>query len=150
MAGQVEVIGENGLKLRMTNHGEAIIGAHEHGKPHFSAMIASNTAYNFLVPIKGKAIIITDVIVQAGKTVSPTTAGTIDIYEAASDTDATIAKSIFEFDMIRYDQIVMTGLNVELSEGIYVNAKTTDPTVLCTIIGYHIPIYRKLPEQDSI
>jgi len=41
--------------------------------------------------------------------------------------------------MVRQDKVILTNINLILSEGKWLNVKTTDNTVYATILGYYIP-----------
>ena len=91
--------------------------------------------YNFIKPKSGKIYIVTDVILNADRNVGNN--GTIiDIYSAENETDSVIGTQVFKFDLIKQGSLVLTGLNVKLAEGKFLNARCDDNNVLLTIAGY--------------
>jgi len=53
--------------------------------------------------------------------------------------EATVTKTLFSVSVLQYDQITIVPMNLLVSEGKFVNAKTTDDDVHLTLFGYYIP-----------
>lgn len=101
-----------------------------------SAVIV-NTAYNFVGPKTGKIFVITGLTLYANQRVSNTADATVVVYEADSPTTTTSSSDIFNTNMVRGNRIVLNGLFLQVTEGKWVNLKTTDNDVYGTIIGYY-------------
>lgn len=96
-----------------------------------------NTAFNYVGPLTEKVFVITDIILYANKDVGPADA-IVDIYETSSATSATILRSIFQTEIPKYSNFIMTGLNLITSEGVWLNGKTNDNSIFTNIGGYYI------------
>ena len=138
MAGDFHIIGGNGRRGQVSDYGEVIMGPYDYSTPKFQNMDVVDTAYTFFAPMQDQFFVITSIYLQANKNVSASTATTVDIYEASQETDTTISKSIYQFDMVRNDKISITPLNIRVTAGKFVNGKTGDDDVLVTISGYYV------------
>jgi len=124
----------------VTPYGELRVSAYDYSTSYFQTFATAATAYSFVPPIQDKFFVITAVILQANKNVNATTGQVVDIYEATNSTATTIDKSLLEFEMTKNDRIVLTGLNIKMSEGKFLNGKTEDDDILATISGYYVSI----------
>lgn len=126
-------------KAQVTTRGQLVVGAIDYSTAFTVTADATNTAFNFVPPIAGKRFVITDLLLDAGKNVSASTAGTVVIYEAVAIDTATIDKTILSIEMLKNTNRVITGINlIIVSEGRWINIKTTDATVTGTILGYYV------------
>lgn len=139
MAGDVHIRGiSNGTGATVSPYGEVVVSPYSYSTPSFKNLDTTNTAYTFWKAKQDKFFVITAIFLQANKNVSASTAATVDIYEAAQETDTTIAKSIFQLEMVRNDRILLAPLNIQVTVGRFVNGKTTDDDVLATVSGYYV------------
>ena len=123
----------------VTSRGQLVSGPIEYSSAFTVTASVINTAFNFVPPVAGKKFVITDLLLDAGKTVSNTTAGTIEVYEATSIDTTTVARSILSVEMLRNTSRTITGINlITFNEGRWVNMKTTDATVTGTLLGYYV------------
>ena len=127
-----------GYEAKISSRGQLIVAPLEFSTSYAKVANVINTAFNFVGPKADKQFVITDMILDAAKDVSNTTAGTIEIYEADSATETTVATSILCIEMIRNTNRIITGLNLILNEGKWLNIKTTDATISCTVMGYFV------------
>ena len=126
-------------KVLVTQFGQLVTSPIDYSTPVAHALVLTGTAYNFVTPISGKRIVITDILIYANKGVGAGDA-TVDIYEADSITETAISKSIISTEMLKQTSRDLTGLNLILSEGKWINAKTDDNTIFMTIMYYYIPM----------
>jgi hypothetical protein len=140
MSGDFHIIGGDGRRATVSRYGELTIAPYDYSAPKFQNLDTINTAYTFFAPMQGSFFVITSIYIQANKNVSASTAATVAIYEASDETDTTIYKSVYEFEMVRNDKISLTPLNIRVTEGKFLNGKTTDDDILVTISGYYIKI----------
>ncbi len=120
----------------VTSRGQLVTSPLEFSDPVFHSLVADNVSINWFKPLAGKRLVITDVIVQTDRSV--TTQALIDIYETSDEESETIVKSIFQFDLKKQESLVLTGLNIIITEGVFINAKADDSNVLITIGGYFV------------
>lgn len=127
---------KNGASPHITKEGQLVTAPLAYSTPMFVDLAVNDQGYTFFPPIDGKRFVITDVIAIANRNV--TTECVINIYESDDLNDATIAKSIFQLDMLKSTTLVMNGLNLVITEGQFLNGKTDDNNGLVTISGYYI------------
>ena len=96
-----------------------------------------NTAFNFVGPQSGKQFIITDILLYANKGVGANDAA-VDLYEATGDAETTVSKSILSIEMLKQTSRDISGLNLIVTAGRWVNIKTDDNTIFATIMGYYV------------
>ena len=127
------------VAARVSEFGQLAIAPLAYSEPSFKKLDVINTAFNFIEPQHGHQIVITDIILTANKAVG-TNDATIDIYEADAVDTAVITKEIIELEMIKQSNLVLTGLNLLVPKGLWVNAKTNDNDIFVTIMFYRVPV----------
>lgn len=90
-------------------------------------------------PIVNQQFVITGLRFKADRDVSTTVDATVIIYEASSASTTTVDKIIHQELVIRGESVSLFPLNLLVSEGKFVNAKTDDDDIPMTIFGYYIP-----------
>ncbi len=130
---------KTGVKVRVSEFGQLAVAPLAYSEPSFKKLDVNNTAFTFVAPQDGHQIIITDIILTANKNVGANDA-TVDIYEADSELTTVITKSIIELEMIKQSSLALTGLNLLVPPGLWVNAKTDDNDVFVTIMYYRVPV----------
>jgi hypothetical protein len=125
-------------EAKVTSRGQLVVAPLAFSEPYAVTMDATNTAFVVAPPINGKQFVITDIIVDAGKNVSASTAGTIVLYEANDATTTTPYKTVLSIEMLKNTARTLTGLNLIVNKGKWVSIKTTDATVTATILGYYV------------
>ncbi len=131
---------KTGQMVRVTRFGQLVVSPLDYSDPIARELLVIDTAVNFLTPLAGHSIVITDIIVNTDKDVSPTTPADIEIYEADAVDSLIAAPSIIRPQLVRADSMVLTGLNFLVPEGKWINAKTTDAGVLITLAFYRVPV----------
>lgn len=131
---------DSGVTAKVTEFGQLVVAPIQYSTPLTDELDVINTAFNFIAPQQGSLIVITDIIVAADKNVSPTDPAVVDIYTADSAESTTIIDSILEPLIGRGVTVPVTGLNLLVGEGVWVNAKTNDDVVKLTIMFYRIPV----------
>ena len=124
---------------KVSSIGEVIVCPFAYSDSYNATAAVINTAYNLVPPMTGNRFVITAINLYANQGVSNTSDATVTLYEATGTTITTVSKNIFVANMVRQDTITLTGINLILSEGKWLNIKTTDNTVIATILGYYIP-----------
>ena len=64
---------------------------------------------------------------------------TVVIYEATTASTATVSKTILNVEMLKNSYRDITGLNLLITAGRYVNGKCDDDDVFVTLMGYYVP-----------
>jgi len=103
----------------------------------FTASAAvDDTAVNIVAPKSGKNFIITAIIINANKQV--TSEMVVTIFEAPAVTSNTQDKVVFTTEILKQSSLVLTGLNIMVSEGKWLNGTTDDNTALFNVAGYFV------------
>ncbi len=123
-----------GSQAKVTTRGQLITSPLDFSCPTSSCITCACTAVNFTVATSGKIFVVTDIIVSSGGGATQT----IEIYEATSATSTTVAKQIFSLDLAARTVVPLTGLNWNLTQGVWLNAKSSGTTSMVTIAGYFI------------
>jgi hypothetical protein len=103
-------------------------------------MEVAGTAYNYVTPLMGHKIVITDILLYANKNVGAGDA-TVTIYgNSTGPSDTTEDIVILQTEMLKQTSRDLTGLNIILDvEGHWLNGKTDDDDVYLTIGYYYVP-----------
>lgn len=128
-------------RATVTRYGQLVVAPVDYSAPVAQTLDVVNTAYNFVEPSQGQNIVITDIILTANKNVGATDA-TVTLYEASGIDAITSDKDILNLEMIKQSNLVLTGLNMIVTEGKFVNAKTDDDDIFVTIMYYRVPVER--------
>ena len=131
--------GTNNL-AKVSEYGQLVTSPLEYSEPYTASLDSTGTAFTIAVPKVGHRFIITDIILDAGKDVSASTAGTIVLYEGDSVDDTTGSKTILTVEMLKNTDRTITGLNMIVSEGVWLSMKTSDATISATVLGYYLEI----------
>ena len=130
---------KTGNTARVTEFGQLVVAPVDYSTPVSIEMAVINTAYNFIDPVYKQDIVITDIILTANKNVSVNDA-TIIIYEATSEISTISTKDILNLQLIKQTSLPLVGLNMIVTGGKFVNAKTDDAEVFVTIMYYRVPV----------
>lgn len=125
-------------QAQVTSRGQLVVAPIDYSIAYNATAGTANVAANLLEPVTSKRFVITAITLYANQGVSNTADATVDLYEATSSTSTTISKSVLQTNMVRQDRIILTGLNLILTEGVWLNLKTTDDDVYGTVFGYYI------------
>jgi len=139
MATPVNVVdSDSKTTVKVTEFGQMVVAPLQYSTPIVDTLDVINVAFNFIEPQQDRSIVITDIIISADRNVGVNGAD-VEIYEAAAADTATVDITILEVDMVKQTQLGLTGLNLLVPEGKFVNAKTNDVNVLVTIMFYRVP-----------
>ena len=124
----------------VTEFGQLVVATIAYSDPVARNMNVIGVAFNFAGPTQDQQIVITDILVSADRNVSNTTPANIEIYEADAIDSIIPADAIMSPQLIRAANLPMTGLNLIVREGKWLNAKTDDAAILLTIMFYKVPV----------
>lgn len=138
----VEIRGKNGtggVAAEVTTRGQLITAPISYSSSFVATANVDDTAFNLVFPKAERVFVITGAIITGTKSISAVTDATVIVYEASSDTSITVANTLIELALPRSEIIPLTDLNIITEiEGSYINIKTSDETVVCTLLGYYI------------
>lgn len=137
MAIQAQIVGRNGRVAEVTSLGQLVVAAAAYDESVFKELAENNIAYNFYPPKTGKQFVITLIRAKADRDVSPTVDAVVVIYEADSATTTTVDKVLHQEAMVKAEDVTLP-VNLLVSAGKFVNAKTTDDDIHMTIMGYYV------------
>lgn len=130
--------GDSSRVATVTPDGALAVGPVSFNLIEFNEMDLINTAYNFYQPLPGKQFVITAIFAYGDKQVATATNATVEVYEASSTTSTTVDKIIMQFEIGQNEFHPFTNLNLLVSEGVFINAKTDDDDVHMNILGYYV------------
>lgn len=130
---------DSGVTVKVTKFGQLVVAPLQYSTPVSDSLDVINTAFNFITPEQGQSIVITDVIASADNNVSNVVPANVEIYSATSADTTTEETILLSPEIVRADNFIVTGLNLLVPEGLWVNAKTDDNNVLVTIMFYRVP-----------
>lgn len=128
---------QNGINAKVTKRGQLVVSPLEFSTPVSKSVNATGTAFNFFIPESGTRFIITDVILSSDNTIGSNGA-VVEIYEADAIDSATVNNSIVTLILPSRSNIPLLNLNWIVTEGKWLNVKTDDATIECTIAGYYV------------
>ena len=126
-----------GHEAAVTYRKQLVVAPLDFSEAYTATAILVDTAFNFVGPKADKQFVITDIMLYANKGVGASDA-TVEVYEADADNTTTVHKSILLMEMLKQTSRDLTGLNLIITEGKWVNIKTDDNTVFATIMGYYV------------
>lgn len=134
-----KIIDSRGTKsgAKVTKRGQLVTSPLGFSKFYPTQLITNDAAVTSIPPKSDSQFIITDMILYANKNVG-TTDASVCVFEsdgANSDNQVTV---IFEVEIPKQTNITLTGLNIIVSEGVWVNAVTDDNIVFVNIGGYYV------------
>ena len=140
MAAPVYIVDpKSGNKATVSEFGQLTTSPVDYSISVQASMVDINTVYNLIDPVDGKLIIITDVIFTANKSVG-TNDATVALYTTNVKDSLVETDKIVEIEMASRSNMVVTGLNLKVDAGLYINAKTNDNTVFITLMYYRVPV----------
>ena len=129
----------NRESARVTAQGQLVVAPLSYSRPVEHELLTVNTAVNFIEPAQDLGIVITDIMVSSDKDVSANTPADVVIYQADSEDTTVPSPTIIRPQLLRAQNFSMTGLNLFIDAGKWVNAKTTDAGIILTIMFYRVP-----------
>lgn len=122
----------------VTQYGQVVVAPTDFSASSTVKMEAIDTAYNYIIPLSGSKIVITDILLYANRNVGVNDA-TVDIYTSdVGPAETTIKETLLETEMLKQASRDLIGLNLIVEEGRWVNGKTDDDDIFCTIMYYYI------------
>lgn len=126
-------------KVCITKAGQLTVAPFSYDDTMHVELGEPDTGYTFYNPIDNQRFVITGIVAKADKQVSSIVDAQVVIYESEDSDTTTVSRVLFETAMVEGDSLTVMPLNIITTEGIWVNAKTTDDDIHMTIMGYYIP-----------
>lgn len=131
---------DSDLTAKVTEFGQLVVAPLDYSVPVEIELDTINTAFSFIPPVANKNIVITDIIAFASRNVSNTTPANVQVYEADGEESVTPILGVLSPQLLRGGSVAITGLNLIVPEGRWVNAITDDAEILLTIMYYRVPV----------
>lgn len=131
--------GETSNLVKVTPQHQLVVGPLQFSETTQQDLDTIDTAFNFVKSKAGRFFTLTGFIVNTAKSIDINGA-TIEIYETSAEDSTTVDRQIYKFDLTRQQIVTLTGKNIMITEGKFLNAKTDSATVLVTIDGYFAEI----------
>lgn len=128
-------------RAKVTKYGQLIVAPLDYSTVSTTKMEVANTAYSYISPKMGFKIVITEILLYANKNVGAGDATVIIYTSDVGPTSTTVKETIIETEMVKQTTRDLTGLNLIITEGgRWVNGKTDDDDVFCSIGYYYVPL----------
>jgi len=124
---------------RVTRTGQLVVAPFAYDETKFNVLDVAGTAVNFFTSKADSQFVITGVIATGDLQIAANAVAEVVILEGDNETDATGTKTLIQFGITRLQSVSYLPLNLLVTEGKFVNAKTDDDDVHMTIMGYFIP-----------
>jgi hypothetical protein len=128
----------NGNVAKVTHAGQLVTGNVAHDKSYFSEMSATGTAFNIVPPKVGFNFILSGLLAISDKNL--TADAIIEVYEADDATSTTVLTTVFKTALTKNSSVTASPISIEVTEGMYLNAKTDDATIYLTALGYYTTV----------
>jgi hypothetical protein len=139
MSIQARVVGGNKRReATVTDFGQLVTSPLSFSQFYNAATVSNNVPVNVIQPAKRQKFIITDIILSGDRSVGANGAVTTVYENNISGTDTTQQKVIITEEIAKQTRMVATGLNIEVTEGRWVNIVSDDVIVRCNIGGYYV------------
>lgn len=132
--------GLNSKPVKVTPSGELVVAPLSYDLTKFNLMNVANTSFSYYEPLSNKQFIVKSIIVFADRSINDANSTVIEIYESQSPDSIDVDKTILKFGMAKLSVLPIVPLNILVSEGVWLNAKTDDTNILLTITGNYIDV----------
>jgi hypothetical protein len=126
-----------GKSAKVTSTGQLVTAPYAYDEVVAKTSAVDNTAVNFYEPKAGEQFVITGILLTADSNVVGS--AITYVYEATAEDSTTVSKTILLIDLLKNKNRDVTGLNILVTEGRYINLKASDSDVSAVITGYYIP-----------
>ena len=128
--------GRSGKKARITNLGQLVTSPLSYDLTKNHTIDSTDTAFNFFGPKAGKNFVVTGLVMTANKNIN--TDVRVEFYGALGPDDVVGVGESVPIEMLRSSSRDILGLNILVSEGIWINVKADDIEVNVTMFGYYV------------
>jgi hypothetical protein len=126
-----------GDQATVSCRGQLVVGPLSFSESSSIKLETDDVPLNLFPPKSGFNFIVTDILLYANKNVGAADA-TVTIYESlVGPESATQTKVVLQTEMLKQTSRDLTGLNLEISTGNWLNAVTDDDDIFITVMGYY-------------
>tara|TARA_R110002126_G_scaffold1757_2_gene10557 strand:- start:3450 stop:3851 length:402 start_codon:yes stop_codon:yes gene_type:complete len=102
----------------------------------FNELAVINQVYNYYRPLAGSRFILTGVVATADKDVVAD--ATVVIYEASNPESTTVDKVLFQFVLLKNQQLVIPNFKIAVTPDVWINGKTDDDDIHMSLVGHFV------------
>ncbi len=124
-------------KASITSRGALVVAPYAYDEVVAKSTASDDVPINFFPPLLNKRFVITAILLTSDSDVVGSAITTV--YEGTSLADTVVGKLIMIVDLLKNSNRDITGLNIIVGEGKFVNLKADDTTVSAVITGYYVP-----------
>lgn len=133
----VYIVDSNGKKVTVGAGGTLSL-APLFDEIEFNELAVADQIYNYYQPLAGSRFILTGVVATADSSVQAD--ATVIIYEASSPTSTTVDKVLFQFVLLKNQQLVIPNFQIKVSPDVWINGKTNDDDVHMSVVGHFVNV----------
>lgn len=126
-----------GAAAQVTSRGELVVGSLRFSQSYSTQCAVINQAYNLVGPSTNERFVITEILISTNNAVG-VNGSVVDIYEASSESSTTIDRTILQLEVNKQTSVPITGINLIVTEGKWINAKVSDNSVYVVVMGYFV------------
>lgn len=127
---------KDGYTAKVTKYGQLVSAPIEFSEFYAATAGTDDVPVNVVKPKSNKQFVITAMIISANRNVTAQSA--ITIYEASGPNATTQDKVILSVEVSKNTTLPLTGLNILISEGKWINAVADDDDAFINISGYYV------------
>lgn len=128
----------DGVAADVTQYGQLVVGPKTNNTATASELASDDTGVMFIEPRDGSVIIITQVILAAGRDVSSNTSADVIVYESSTGAGQVEQKRLLKIPMLKNETAAFNNLNMLVGAGTWVMATTSDASVDVTILWHYL------------
>lgn len=128
----------SGLTGKITKGNALAVGPAFPSKAYNATLGTDDVPVEIVKAKSAKVFYITGIILTGNKNISGTVDAVVELFEATADDQTVSQNDILVIPVGKSAQTVITGLVLEVDEGRFIMAKTSDDDVLVTILGYYV------------
>ena len=130
--------GRSGKTACINQYNQLVIGNTDFSTFYQVLCDVDNQSYKVVAPMDNNIFIITAIILSGNRNVG-VNGSVIQIYESIDGpATGTVSKVILTDDLAKQTRSVMTGINIKVTKGSWINAECDDDDVRVSIAGYYV------------
>ena len=122
----------------VTDLGQLVVAPFSPSNFYLGSTVSNNVPVNVVIPKKKHKFIITSIILSADRSVAQNGAVTTIFENGIGPTGTAVEKVIITEEIAKQTRMTATGLNIEVTEGKWINVVSDDVIVRCNIAGYFV------------
>ena len=127
---------QNGDTAKVTSRGQLVVAPLAYSSFFAAKASVDDVPVNIVPPKTGMRFVCTAMIINADKSV--TSEMVVTLFEGSGPTTTTQDQVVFSTEILKQRTLVLTGLNVLVTEGKWLNGVTDDNNALFNVAGYYV------------